>query len=118
MLLLPREYQSGSPFSVSLAIFRDGCPPQEGQSAAHAAVAEKIRDNKRVPAAILLDPVEGCGAIFIDMVPFTARVSPPAEHQNPARNCGLFAVEVRNDGYRTGKWELKSGVTAVSYTHL
>ena len=51
----PSAYQSGSPFSVSLAIFREGCPPQQGQSAAQAVVAEKTRNTRTLPqhAALL-----------------------------------------------------------------
>ena len=44
--VLPSEYQSGSPFSVSEAILRDGCPPHDIQSAAHTAVAENTRNRK------------------------------------------------------------------------
>ena len=52
-----------------------GCPPHDGQSAAHAAVAETTRDKRMLPnhtavprgtpAIIFLNPVEGCRLAFI-----------------------------------------------------
>ena len=67
----PKEHPSGSPFSVAEAMLRDGCPPHDGQSAAHAAVAETARDKRRLPAdnaipretpaTIFLNPLAGCG---------------------------------------------------------
>ena len=71
----PKEHQSGSPFSVSDAILRNGRPPHDGQSAAHTAVAETTRDKRMLPddtalpretpVRILLTRVEMCGLAFI-----------------------------------------------------
>src|ERR1035441_2436433 len=78
--LIPREYQSGSPFSVSEAILRDGCPPHDGQSAARAAVVQRTRDKRiltddtvvpsETPGTIFPNPGEGCRTAFIDALFF------------------------------------------------
>jgi hypothetical protein len=78
------EYLFGSPFSVSEAILRDGCPPHDGQSAADAAVAETTKDKKMLPddtmvrraapATIFLNPVAGCGlACILAVISFPCR---------------------------------------------
>jgi hypothetical protein len=48
-VFFPKEHRAGSPFSVSEAILREGCPPHDGQPAAHTAVAETIWDKKMPP---------------------------------------------------------------------